>query len=103
MLRYFLALLLIQAVPLSPPPQPVPLPHPRRLHVTETMHQTPIPTIWPAPTIPQPDELFFDGPARAAGVFLIPGGYRVIVMRRNGQHVSQDYAGERASLEMELK
>src|SRR4051812_18465774 len=110
-MKLLLALVVFaQAVPVSPPPQPAALTLPRgALYVTATAH--PLPVLIPGtpgglhPTPPShlPSVPWFDDHARAALILCIPGGYSITVLRRNGQHVTQDFYEQSASVEASVK
>lgn len=92
-MKILLALLLSQAVA---------LPKPRFLHVTETLHQTTMIPAWPAP-VQAPDVRLFDGPCRAALIVWVPNGYRITVLRANGQHMTQTFSDQSTTLDAEMK
>lgn len=111
-MKLLLALVVFaQAVPVSPPPQPAALTLPRgALYVTATVHPPdvlmpgpPGSPLHPSPPSHLPNTPWFDDHARAALIACIPGGYSITVMRRNGEHVTQNYTDQETSIDASVK
>jgi len=89
-------LLLCQAVPLARPPI---------LHATVTvqpMNLAPSPLGVPPVPLASP-YCPFDGQARAVLVAHHAGGYQIIVLRWNGQHVTTDLTSEETDILVRMK